>query len=101
MKTSAFKSFFIERVPQGCASRRYHGLVCHDWMRQRRVMVIWPFNYAVQLAVWIDHKWCEFINRPSWIDAEVQRRFGDEREKRQREWFSRLMERTVHGKDAA
>lgn len=84
------KRFFVESVPEACASRRYHGLAYNDIMRRRRVMVLWPFNYLVCFAAWLDLVWCTFINRPSWIDREVAKRSG-ERIRQREDDYRRMM----------
>lgn len=68
MNRRSFIEFFYERCPDCCYTRWWHGLAYHDIMRQKNVMVIYPFHWAVQFAWWLNMKWNQHRGKPSWID---------------------------------
>lgn len=67
---------FYERLPEGVMPRKWHAVAYRDVadFDYTRVMVIWPFNYAVQCCHWLSYLWDRARNRRSWIDKQVDAR---------------------------
>ncbi len=42
-----------------------------DYRYNSAVYVIFPLNYLVQVAWFLNLAWCKFKNKPSWIDKKA------------------------------
>jgi hypothetical protein len=68
------RRFLCERCDECLVTRWHMKLAYRDYQRRQAVMVLWPLNFAVTLAWWLNSKWCIHRHRESWIDREVKRR---------------------------
>ena len=66
-------NLFYERVPWMCIPRWWHGLAYYDYRRDQAITVIVPFHKAVNLAWWLNDKYCKWRMQPSWIDRHTMR----------------------------
>lgn len=66
-----FKSFFIERIPDGEAAKAWHGHAYFDWLTAERVTVIYPLHWIVQLSKWLRYRWDRHRLKRSWIDRQI------------------------------
>ena len=61
-------TLFREELPTCCVPRWWHGRAYYCPMRGKNIMVIYPFHWLVNLAWWINHRWCRHKGKRSWID---------------------------------
>lgn len=61
-------------TPEGC--RAPFWMACAYWRYEDRrlVMVAWPLHYLWQAARWLEWHWNNYRHKPSWLDAEIDRR---------------------------
>ena len=71
MNRRSFIAFFCERCPDWCIPKWWHAHAYFDYWHCSRVMVIWPFHWAVQFVWWLNWKWSEHRQKPSWIDRHT------------------------------
>jgi len=63
-----------QRVPDFCMAPWHMKMAYTDYARRERVWVVWPLNYIVEFAWFLNLKWCQYTHTPSWIDKEVKAR---------------------------
>lgn len=68
-----FIRFFYERVPAYCTTKKWHGRAYYDLLRNRNVMVLYPFHWVVNFFWWANLKWCMHRGKESWIDRMVRK----------------------------
>lgn len=70
---SRFASFFYDRYPEACETKKWHALAYYSPTDRRLVMVVWPFHYVVRGYRWVEWQWDKYRHRDGWIAAHVKR----------------------------
>ena len=70
----ALISVFFERLPNHIMPRWYHAHAYYDFRKNECVNVIYPLNFAFQVAWWVNLQWSRHTKHPSWIDRQVKAR---------------------------
>ncbi len=65
---------FYKRVHYACITPSYMAKAYYDVRRKEKVMVLFPFHYAVMFVWWLNLKWSCYRHKPSWIDKMVKGR---------------------------
>ena len=60
-----------ERVNPNFVPPKHMKRVYFDAPRNEYVFVLWPLNYVVELAWWLNFCWCRYTRKQSWIDRLV------------------------------
>ena len=62
-----------EWTDDGSRTSRWKAHAYYDYCSRRRLMVVWPLNYAVIFVKWFQWKWDKARSRVSWIDRHVEK----------------------------
>ena len=62
------KDFFYYANHDFCYTKWWQGVAYEEHQRNKRIMVIYPFNYPVMFAWWVNMKWNDHRHKPSWIN---------------------------------
>jgi hypothetical protein len=71
---SIIKKFIISRLEDYYIQPWWMKRAYYDCQRREIVMVAFPLNYIVSLAWWLNLKWGEFRQKPTWLDAIIKQR---------------------------
>lgn len=68
------RNLLFQWVPPHCRPRRWMALAFYTAERNRYLYVAFPFNLLIAAAWWVQDRWAEKANAPSWIEREVRDR---------------------------
>lgn len=68
------RNLIYEWVDDNFRPRRWMAFVYYSVERDRILYVAFPLNLLVTAFWWVQDKWAEKANAPSWIEREVEAR---------------------------
>jgi hypothetical protein len=70
MKT---KTYFIRWGSEFCVPPWWMAASYRDCSRRQILFAIYGLHWLINFIWWLNFKWCRHVNKPSWIDRQLQK----------------------------